>query len=218
MKSLLSLTYAKPLEREFESWIIEAIERYGKNIGRPPQVWAVSPSFEVVWPADEVVVIDGKVLGLQFKQAKMAPGLEDFSRLKWSLASPPQQYLNVQNSPEVYYCLPTFINRIFKREALHHCLFWRPPAAVADTQVWYDNPVATTAHNSLASDPTAMRWGRLLEQIQACIVGRRVQSSDEVATYLAEIAKSMQRNTQLEQSDEVYSDSTSPMYILYTPL
>lgn len=218
MSSLLTVTYAKPLEREFEAWIVEGIERYGQDVCLPPQVWAVSPTFEVLWPADEALVIDGKVLGLQFKQAKMAPGAVDFSRLRWSLAAPPQQYANVQKSPEVYYCLPTFINRTFKRQALQHCLFWRPPAGVADTQAWYDNPNATTAHNSLAKDPSAMRWGRLIEQVQACVVGRRVNSREEVDAYLAEVADSVGRSRTLEDSDEIETDSAPIMYVLYTPL
>jgi hypothetical protein len=218
MISLLTATYTKPLEREFEAWIVEGIERYGQDVGLPQQVWAVSPNFEVVWPADEALVISGKVLGLQFKQAKLAPGAVDFSRLKWSLGTPPQQYANVQNSPEVYYCLPTFINRKFKREALQHCIFWRPPAGVADTQAWCDNPKAPTAHNSLANDPSAMRWGRLIEQVQACVVGRRVNSQEEVDAYLAEVADSARRNETIEDSDEIETDSSLVMYVLYTPL
>lgn len=218
MSSLLTATYTKPLEREFEAWIIDGIERYGRDVDLAPQVWAVSPNFEVVWPADEVLVISGKVLGLQFKQAKMAPGAVDLSRLKWSLAAPPQQYAKVQNSPEVYYCLPTFINRNFKREALQHCIFWRPPAGVADTQAWYDNPNAQTAHNSLANDPSAMRWGRLIEQVQSCVVGRRVNSREEVDAYLAEVAESMGRSESIEDSDEIETDFSPVMYVLYTPL
>ena len=218
MSSLLTATYAKPLEREFEAWIVEGIERYGRDVGLPPRVWAVSPNFEVVWPADEALVIDGKVLGLQFKQAKMAPGPENFSRLRWSLAAPPQQYANVQSSPDVYYCLPTFINRKFKREALQHCLFWRPTAGVVDTQAWYDNPNASTAHNSLANDPSAMRWGRLIEKVQSCVVGRRVNSRAEVDAYLAEVADCVGRRRSLEDSDETETDSAPAMYLLYTPL
>jgi len=40
MSSLLTATYTKPLEREFEAWIIDGIERYGRDVDLAPQVWA----------------------------------------------------------------------------------------------------------------------------------------------------------------------------------
>lgn len=217
MISLLTVTYTKPLEREFEAWIVEGIERYGQDVGLPPQVWAVTPNFEVKWPADEALVISGKVLGLQFKQAKMAAGtgMVNFSRLMWSLAAPPQQYANVQDSPNVYYCLPTFINRNFKREALKHCIFWRPPAGVANMQAWYNNPKATTAHKSLANDPDAMRWGRLIEQVQACVVGHTVNSLQDVQNYLTQVTNPVGRKEKIGDSDK---KSSPVMYVLYIPL
>jgi hypothetical protein len=215
MSSLLKVRYAHPLEREFEAWIVEGIEHYGERVGLPLQVWAISPAVEVSWPADEKVVIDGKVIGLQFKQARLGAGAVDFSRLKWSLSTPAGQYASVQNSPEVYYCLPTFVNRDFRREALQHCLFWRPPQHVTDTQAWYDNPVAATAHRSLALDPTAMRWGRLMEQVQACTVGRRVSSRLEVDAYLADVRRTMGHVSHLEETGDTHEEPVAPMYLLY---
>lgn len=139
-------------------------------------IWAVSPNIEAVWPADEQLNVARKVVGLQFKQAKMAPGAIGPSRLKWSLHQPPGQFALVQGAPEVFYCLPTFINRDARSEALHHCLFWRLGEDV-NHNAWYDNPAARTPYRRLRD---SMRWGHFLESLLDCSVGVRVATPAEL--------------------------------------
>ncbi len=43
-----------PLEREFEAWIIEQIDRRLTSMGVAHALFAVSPHVEVKWPADQV--------------------------------------------------------------------------------------------------------------------------------------------------------------------
>ena len=68
MNPILDTTHARPIEREYEGWTVEGIERYFRRIGRHASVWAVSPKLEPAWPADEIVSTSGKLVGLQFKQ------------------------------------------------------------------------------------------------------------------------------------------------------
>ena len=191
MIKYLQTVYSNPLEREYEGWVVEGLERYFRRIGQKIIIWALSPKYEKAWPADEVSTIHGKLVGLQFKQAKMAKNNNpEFNRLHWTLGSPSGQYNNIQATKEIYYVLPTFINRHYHREALHHCLFWRPDLTISDTQAWYDNSKATTAHNFLSNDPFAYRWGRFVELIENCDIGRKVQSVENVQEFIRKIYES----------------------------
>lgn len=58
--NLLEVTLSTPLEREYEAWIIRGIEQYFFSLGERVLVWAVSPSNEVNWPADEALLIGTK--------------------------------------------------------------------------------------------------------------------------------------------------------------
>src|SRR5687768_1404406 len=111
MSGILGTRHTRPLEREYEAWAVQGIEEYFRDLGLWAAVWAVSPRVEVTWPADEVLATGGKVVGLQFKQAKLAKKGIDFDSLNWTLAQPPAQFGRIQSRPEIYYCLPTFINR-----------------------------------------------------------------------------------------------------------
>lgn len=152
---ILDTTFTRPLEREFESWIVRDIEDYFLSIGRRVFVWAVSPFLESIWPADEVLLLSGKLIGLQFKQAQLKSGLLAFDRITWSLKDPPGQYELLSRRNEIFYALPTFINRIWARTSLSHCLFWRPPAGVIDYNAWHDNP--TRVHPTSNSTRTQTR-------------------------------------------------------------
>lgn len=43
MHKILGERYAKPLEREYEAWIVAGIESYLKNIGLKYAIWAIGP-------------------------------------------------------------------------------------------------------------------------------------------------------------------------------
>ena len=111
----LKTTYTIPQEREFEAWIVQGIEEYLNAAKMPYAVWAVSPKDEKYWPGDEALTVDCKLVGLQFKQAKIRAPFT-FDRLHWSLHDP-VQFARVQANDEIFYCLPTFINREFRKVA-----------------------------------------------------------------------------------------------------
>lgn len=172
----LAIRHTSPLEREYEAWIVAGIEDYFKNLGMKFAIWAVSPSVEAKWPADEKLTFGAKVVGLQFKQAKLASKTPAFNPLKWALHQPAGQFALVQKRDEIFYCLPTFINRDYRTEALHHCLFWRPSEKI-DYNAWYDNPAARTPYNKLRSE---MRWGHFVELLFKCPIGKKVNSKNEL--------------------------------------
>lgn len=173
----LATTISKPLEREYEAWIVHQIRQYFKGLAIPVSVFGVSPNDETTWPADEVIAAGSKIVGLQFKRPKLtmpcAPN--DFSRLHWDLSSPPNQLQLLIGHSEIYYCLPTFINRLVQDEALGHCLFWRPDDG-QDHQVWYDNrrPQVRTGHSRVCGAP---RWGFFAEQFLRCHIGHILQGA-----------------------------------------
>jgi len=175
MLPLLKATHAHPLEREYEGWIVAGIERYFESLKITYAIWAISPDLEATWPADERLNVEGKFVGLQFKQAKLAAGPLKFDRLKWSLHQPKGQFELPQATPAIFYCLPTFANRSARNEALDHCLFWRPEAAV-DYNAWYDNPAALTPYKQLRN---AMRWGSFVEALFACTAGVRTAGAED---------------------------------------
>ena len=83
----LDVTYSTPLEREYEAWIVHGIEEYFKSFGEHVQIWAVSPSQEVHWPADESLLVGKKLIGLQMKKANYSADRilpKQFGRLNWS--------------------------------------------------------------------------------------------------------------------------------------
>lgn len=166
------ITY--PLEREYEAWIIHQIERYFRRLHIPADVFAVSPTDEETWPGDEVVGVNDKIVGLQFKKPQLAShnAPNDFTRLYWNLSRPPQQLQRMVTHAEIFFCLPTFMNRDVRNEALNHCLFWRPPDATYH-QAWYDNanPQVKTQHRKICDAP---RWGLFVEQFIRCQVGQKL--------------------------------------------
>lgn len=131
------------------------------------------------------------IVGLQFKRAKLATsGAVGKDRLKWTFDQPPGQLTLVGSTPEIFYCLPTFINRDLRSEALHHCLFWRPDPGRLDSNAWYDNEAAKTPYKTLNE---SMRWGLCFERLMYCDVGRRVGESEDVHGLTARLAALYQR-------------------------
>lgn len=176
MTDILEAYLTHPIEREYESWIIEEIEGYLDTVGIPNQIIALSPHDEKWIPVDELAAFEGKVIGLQFKRPKLAPTRlptpPKFSRLYWDLSNPPGQLKQLLQFPEVYYCLPTFINRNYKHAALEHCLFWRP-SDEKRKMTWYENPRAQKGKSHPVLK-TAMRWGLFIEGIVACDIGAQL--------------------------------------------
>lgn len=180
MVYFLKTKYTKPIEREYEAWIVASIEAYFKSLEIPFAIWAVSPDDETIWPADEQLTLGGKIIGLQFKKANMAAGQVSFGRLNWTLHSPSPQFNLVKNNKDVYYCLPTFINRDVRAQALHHCLFWRPRTKV-NKNVWYKNPRSPSPYKE---ERESMRWGLFIETVLSCKIGTKISNRKSGNLYL----------------------------------
>jgi len=199
----LDIKYSSPLEREYEAWIIQGIEDYFNSLGQKIAIWAVSPSDEVNWPADEHLIVGKKLIGLQLKKVTYKDNRnkpKEFGRLNWTFHNPKGQFQLVLKFPEIFYCLPTFINRDYRSQAIQHCLFWRPEKGVKDDMnAWYDNSIAQTPHKSIYN---ADRWGLFIEKILSCKVGKRIGSIDDAKTYVDSIRKFMLEPCFNEDSEE----------------
>lgn len=196
---LLDTYISIPLEREYEAWIVCEIESYFKAIGIVCDIWAISPKLEKTWPADEKFGFDGKVIGLQFKRPKLANlkkknPIVSYDRLRWSLSTPKGQFQVILGTSDIYYCLPTFINREYRSNALDHCLFWHPNSKPKSFEFWYDNSsIKTSITNQLMSkSPDVMRWGHFVEQFSSCKIGTRVKAGNSISNYLAPIQRNIE--------------------------
>ena len=208
MKKILGVKYASPLEREYEAWIVAGIETYLKNVGLKYAIWGIGSQDEHVWPADEALITGSKIVGLQFKRAKLSvtKGGVSKSSLHWLLNSPAHQFGLVKSNPEVYYCLPTFINRDLRTEALHHCLFWRPDESEPDNpNLWYHNDDADEENPYKKIDET-MRWGLFLERLMYCDVGLELRQSSDIDALNAKLKSSADLN---ELRKDLYSRQAS---------
>jgi hypothetical protein len=183
----LNIHISIPLEREYEGWIMHQIDRYFQRVGVDVDFFALSPKYEKKFPADEILRVGDKVVGLQFKRPDFAHTRKshDFSQLKWKLSSPAHQLRRVLANTEIYYCLPTFINRNLRSIALHHCLFWRPRTA-KKAGAWYSNPAAYKHHRELSGKP---RWGLFMERLTSCTYGRLIGKNTKIKDYVEEIEK-----------------------------
>jgi hypothetical protein len=209
-----------PLEREYESWFVSGLDRYFGAAGRPFRIWAVSPSDEATWPADEHLLAEEKLLGLQFKQAKLAPNAGSdpaFDRLSWSFAQPPKQFELIQQRREIFYCLPTFVNRRWKDWALDHSILWRPrPTDPVDHNAWYNNPSASTPYRALTSHAQSLRWGQFYEALLECRLGIFLTGKRSLRGYLAALQSMIREltpNGEIQRSDAGYAER-SPLYLL----
>ena len=216
-----------PLEREYESWIVSEIHYYFRKIGIDIEICAVSPSVESSWPSDEVFLYNGKLIGLQFKQTKLAPKTKSsqYTRLHYDLRQPIGQYQLIQKHPEIFYVLPTFINRKWKENALHHCIFWRPDSRLTYYNAWYNNPKAHTnkSYTNIFSHINSLRWGEFIEQILSCEIGKKedkINLSDYVRSIKAELANgnSNQKSfsNQVEQTIN-NQGNLDTLYLLHIP-
>lgn len=235
MTTILKPHFGIPLEREYEGWIVHRIEKYFRHIGKSVHVWAVSPTDEATWPADEAMIVGGKLFGLQFKQPKLgtyAAGTSpDFSRLKWILTSPPGQAALVASNPEIYYCLPTFTNREWRRESLHHALFWHPTSSnlanPVDLNVWYENlsTKVKSKNNNIVRHPSCFRWGEFIERVLNCQLPDGFERTTPAHTVLQRIRRSYSEFMNIpkgERPDQQNQDSQdgsfeTVLYLFYLP-
>ncbi|MBG0761949.1 hypothetical protein BOO22_21390 [Vibrio cidicii] len=178
-----NIKHSVPMEREYEGWIVAEIESYFEALGIKCSIWAVGVQAEKYWPADEQLLANGAFIGLQMKKAELSSG--KVKKLKWSFSQPSQQLADILKFDDIYYCLPTFINRDVKKVCLHHCIFWRPKTAQRKTG-WYYNLSARVA-SSYRRMFTKMRWGLFSELLIEGHIGKKFSSSKQANEYLSEV-------------------------------
>ena len=174
---MLRTKITHPLEREYEGWLAREIEDHYATLGHAIHVIVVSPRVEAKWPADLSFDFDGKLVGLQLKRPYLFNKQnKSFPQLYWKFDDPINQLERVQNNSEIYYCLPTFINREYRRVSLHHCLFWRPQKSMKPKRGWYRNiPLKVNNKNTVDNVinlHNRTRWGLFFERIHSCSLGK----------------------------------------------
>lgn len=192
MAKELDKQLSHPLEREFEGWIINQIELDLDSKGVSYAIFAVPPDLEANFPADELSSFQGKVVGLQLKRPYLASNISDYSRLYWKFNSPEHQYLDIKNFNEIYYCLPTFINRDYRRKSLERCLFWRPAKSDYCFTGWYDNPRASGGQKKL--NTAGMKWSDFYGKIKSCEIGIKIKKGG-MKDYIQRRILQQQRDT-----------------------
>jgi hypothetical protein len=207
--NLLKIKYSSPIEREFESWIVQDIENYFARINKKVAIFAVSPSDEKDFPADEVIAYDSKVIGLQFKKANLSDKRTgqtspNLTNLNWELRDS-HQFFNIKNNSLIYFCLPTFINRDYKSVALDHCIFWRPDQNAQATTYWYDNSLVKNGNGNVNAE--GLRWGFFIEKLYSCEIGVKLTAG--------QFRRELKINSTLEGYE--YNES-SPLYLLFIEL
>lgn len=216
MIDVLLPVFSKPIEREYEGWLVRGIEKYFQELGIFAVVWAVSPIIESTWPADEHFFTSGKIIGLQMKKASLCIRQNrnpDFSDLHWNLYDPKGQFELIQKKNEIYYCLPTFINRKWRDKALEHCIFWRPTTAI-NYNTWYDNPRAKdNPYSKISVHPNALRWGYFYEKVMACDIGVRLSMDLTLHKYLSDLRTSIRQ--ELMWIDQMEKNITRGLYLIY---
>ena len=208
MPEMLDKVLTRPIEREFEGWITWLMEDYFDCVGIEARIWSISQTDEAFWPADEAMFLDGKILGLQMKRPDMANWLQlDFSRLKWTLGNNTNQFDLIKERPEIFYCLPTFINREWKKGSLDHCVFWRPKDGESHTSIlWYENPNIPQWHGNIERHEKTHRWGGLIERLLDCQFGIVIETAEQWTTYLKELRAKLK--------DKNYFDGGSDCLVL----
>lgn len=206
MIDVLLPVFGKPIEREYEGWLVRGIEKYFQELGIFAVVWAVSPSVESTWPADEHLYTSGKIIGLQMKKASLDIRKNynpDFTNLNWKLHNPKGQFELIQKKNEIYYCLTTFINRKWRDKALEHCIFWRPTIDLINYNVWYDNPrINDKPYSKISTHPNALRWGYFYEKVMACDIGVRLSMGFTLHNYLSNLRNLIEELRLIEQMEE----------------
>ncbi|WP_411954006.1 hypothetical protein ACKXGF_12310 [Alkalibacillus sp. S2W] len=207
MRKQTNIHISHPFEREYEAWVVSEIEKYFLSHGMNIEICAVSPKDEKTWPSDEYFSLSGQLIGLQFKR----PYLNNLNKIYWDLKERTQFEL-IKSSSEIYYALPTFINRTWKKEALHHCIFWTPKKTDASSKLkaWYDHSRAQTKYKYLNKCEDAFRWGTFIELIKEREIGYPITASTSIRNYFKTLFSDIEF---MSESDE----SSKTIYFLFFP-
>lgn len=154
------------------------MEDYFRHLGVEVEVFAVSPQDEQEVGVDEQVVFHGKVVGFQFKR----PHPKGSHDVVWEVGQPDHQFRKIRSDPELFYALPTFLNRDAHRESLYHCLFWRPASRRRYGQV---------RRRWLRKNERSMSWDEMAERILRCDIGRGLSQELPLGQYLTSLRQAL---------------------------
>lgn len=183
---------SKPIEREYEGWLMCAIDAEMAKLGVRADTWAVHPHEESTYPADEKFLADGKLISFQVKRANCrcrgylpsrAHSSCKIGDLHWSLGSPAGQFAKVVARPEIYYVLPEFLNRSLRTAVLDHTWFWRPKHASTAGKIWAS--LGRNRKRSRRESGTSFRWPALMRQFGTCEIGLQVQEGQSIRSALS---------------------------------
>lgn len=117
-----------PTEDNYVCWTLFGIRDYFRQRGYRVQTYSVGQVRERMLPADQIVEVGNKIVGLQFKRPMM-----QHKSFRWPPT--PHQHEAILNSPWIYYCLPDFADYDMQDVALFHCRFVPAEALKADGTV-----------------------------------------------------------------------------------
>lgn len=197
----------KPIEREFEAWVVRGIQDYFALRGLQVVVFAFSPHYEKNYPADHIADLPhmDKGFALQFKKP-----LGTRYGCSWKLDD--DQFDRIKRLKSIFYCLPTFVNREDHKSALQHALFWHPAWA----SPWLGEPILLKRNaagsvmrarfrqskgnvwgshiqftHSKADEKNGLefgrtlRWGAFIENAERCFIGLEISKfQDEINQYI----------------------------------
>lgn len=180
----------RPYEREYEGWITRGMEDYFRELGLEFECMVVSPSVEKKEALDQFCRFKGKYFGLQIKRPqswRVGAG----NGLLWPINKPLGQHKKLADRKDIFYALPTTLNRALRRVVLQHVLFWRP--GLEDGERLFVNPSKSRVHypegtstnsnlseaqqraafrlSNKATTSHAYRWGRFVERLLDCRLG-----------------------------------------------
>ncbi|MGH7140085.1 MAG: hypothetical protein ACREHD_30470 [Pirellulales bacterium] len=191
------ITVSLPQEREYEGWLAREIEDYFLALGQTVYVFVISQHREKDDPADiwfefQNKGAEGKLIGLQLKRPYLLNHKRPpFEQLYWEFDDPPGQLEKVKASDEIFYCLPTFLNRAYRRISLHHCIFWRPDESDRPTSGWYDERPKNASMKIKKRNKTKLgseeRWGRFVEGITRCTHGGEWRNAEVLRARIREL-------------------------------
>jgi len=199
-----------PLEREYEGWIISNIENYFETLGISYEIRALSPNEENNYPADELLQFPEsfKVFGLQMKRPSLNAknkSLKQWTDLKWKLSNPPHQYQKILDNNCIYYCLPAFTNRAFRKQSLSHCYFWRPHKTTPKSHTFY-----LKGKNDISD---SMKWRTFINEVFKCKIGVKFDNQKILSRYL-KINSVLNRESRVGDNQSEIEEENTTLYLV----
>ena len=158
-------------ERQVEYWTSCQIEDFFKKAGFDMLVYPIGQSVERYLPADHIFDVDGlvKLFGIQYKV--LYKNGEDYWRMD------ARQHSTLQKFPWIYYGLSDLKSATEIKNSLHYLRL-------------YNNKIRLCGNNRsvlklpVSSKKFYTRWAAFYERLLQCDRGIRIESKEELISYL----------------------------------